>query len=551
MAAGLLTFPLHSVLVPLISDRAWLDWVRSGGALGGVALVFVVYMAGVLFDLRRRIRWETSANLWAQEVLRIDQSEMERRVAEHTVQSGYVVEPSSPAHDPAGASRLGKRFFVDALIIFAVAVFLSVLTVALDAHERFDEWARSRENLAVDEALFVVAILSIVLGAFFFLRWGDLAREFTKRAHAEEALLRSEELYRAVAEGMSDGVSINVDDKRMYVNQAFVDIHGLSDASEAVGKPIEFFFSPEDQGFFKEYFESRGTASALPIGDRKIIRPDGVVRNVETNVSAITYRGEPARLVVLRDTIYRKQAEAALEATRASLVQAEKLSAIGTLVAGVAHEVNNPLAGALGRVELMLRRDPDEALKRDLQIIHDETMRAVRIMRNLLSFAREHNPEKTLVDVNEVIESTLALRAYEMRVNNVELETELQPDLPMTMADPHELQQVFLNLITNAEQAIGESQDRGVVSVKTSRSVGTFNVTIEDDGPGIPAEIIARIFDPFFTTKAEGKGTGLGLSISYGIIQEHGGDMHVESQVGRGTTMTIQLPIAAEDSPNP
>ena len=233
------------------------------------------------------------------------------------------------------------------------------------------------------------------------------------------------------------------------------------------------------------------------------------------------------------------------------LVQADKLTSLGTLVAGVAHEVNNPLAGALGRVDLMLRRDPEEALKGDLQLIHDETMRAVRIMQNLLSFSRQREFEKMLTPINEIVESVVDLLSYQFRVNNVEVVKDLQPDLPEIMADANQLRQVFLNLITNAAQAIAESHDGGMVSVKTRRVEDAIQVTIADDGPGIPTETLGKIFDPFFTTKAEGKGTGLGLSISYGIVQEHGGNIGVESQVGKGTAFTVGLPVATGVSPNP
>ena len=227
---------------------------------------------------------------------------------------------------------------------------------------------------------------------------------------------------------------------------------------------------------------------------------------------------------------------------QAQLIQADRLAAIGTLVAGVAHEVNNPLAGALGRADLMLRGSPDEALRSDLEVIRDEIQRAVRIMRNLLSFGREHKPEKSHTSINKALEDVLELRAYELRVKNVMVAKDLQRDLPEALVGPHQIQQVFLNLIVNSKQAMTEAQARGVLSVKTRREEETILIAIEDDGPGMPEEVLTKIFDPFFTTKSEGRGTGLGLSICYGIVQEHGGAIHVANEVGKGTTFTVELP---------
>ncbi len=231
------------------------------------------------------------------------------------------------------------------------------------------------------------------------------------------------------------------------------------------------------------------------------------------------------------------------------LIQAGRLAAIGTLASGVVHEVNNPLSGALGRVDLLLRGELDNSLRADLQVVRDETQRATRTMQNLLSFAREHKVEVAYTSINDIVDNILDIRSYQFQVNNIELRKELQAGLPKTMADPHQLQQVFLNLIINAEQAMAEIHSRGLLSVKTRNVENAIHIFVADDGPGIPKEDLTRIFDPFFTTKAEGKGTGLGLSICYGIVQQHGGNIHVDSQVGKGSTFTVELPIISETIP--
>lgn len=260
---------------------------------------------------------------------------------------------------------------------------------------------------------------------------------------------------------------------------------------------------------------------------------------VQVSASDLNYHGQPAALGVIRDVTELKKLER-------QLIQADKLVSIGTLVSGVAHEVNNPLNGAMGRAQLLLRGDLEPAMRRDLQVIQDEIERAVRTMRNLLSFAREYTPEKLFTSINTTIESALELRRYELATSGIGLTTDLQDDLPNTMADAHQLQQVFLNVLVNAEQAMLGTTSAGAISVKTRQVGNTIQVTIADNGPGMTEAVLTRAFDPFYTTKSIGQGTGLGLSICYGIVQEHGGDIRVDSQVGEGTTFTIELPITTE-----
>ncbi|MCG8348737.1 MAG: response regulator [Chloroflexales bacterium] len=243
----------------------------------------------------------------------------------------------------------------------------------------------------------------------------------------------------------------------------------------------------------------------------------------------------------------------------AQLIQSEKLSAIGQLVAGVAHELNNPLTSISGYAQLLLRDTTlGEEIVQDVHQIHTQAERAARIVQNLLIFAREHKPERVVVDLNQVLRSTLALRAYQLRVDNIAVSTHFDPQLPTTVADPFQLQQVFLNLINNAHQAMIAQSTPGTLTI-TSRA-GTSQrrvegaaddqaqpdilaVEISDTGVGIPERDLKRIFDPFFTTKPVGQGTGLGLSICFGIIQEHGGQIWAESTVGVGTSVYVELPL--------
>jgi signal transduction histidine kinase len=240
-----------------------------------------------------------------------------------------------------------------------------------------------------------------------------------------------------------------------------------------------------------------------------------------------------------------------LSRTQAQLVHSEKLASLGVLAGGVAHEINNPLMVILGRTELMLLDDDLPAeLSQNLNTIRHETERIARIVEGLLTFSRKSRQEKIeTIDVNEVLTRTLMLSEHQLTVANVRVTTALPPDLPTIQANPGQLQQVFMNLIVNAHHAM---PDGGQLAIRTgSLPGGSIFVEIEDTGCGIPAEDTNRIFDPFFTTKEEGKGTGLGLSVSRNIVQSHGGDIAVQSTLGKGTNFRVVLPQTPPADPNP
>ncbi|MHB1325349.1 MAG: ATP-binding protein [Thermoleophilia bacterium] len=234
---------------------------------------------------------------------------------------------------------------------------------------------------------------------------------------------------------------------------------------------------------------------------------------------------------------------------RQQLIQSEKMVAVGRLVAGVAHEINNPLTGVLGFAQLLQTRDIDDQARRDAESISREAERATRIVRHLLSFARKHLPERKAVDVNAVLRECIELKAYELRVNNILTEADLDAGIPLTLADPHQLQQVFLNLINNSEQALLADRGSGLLKISSQLIGDSIRVVFTDSGPGVPEELRDRIFEPFFTTKDVGKGTGLGLSVCYGIIEEHGGSISVEQSPDRGAVFVIELPLVAVAPP--
>ena len=228
------------------------------------------------------------------------------------------------------------------------------------------------------------------------------------------------------------------------------------------------------------------------------------------------------------------------------LVFSERLSAIGEFVAGVAHELNNPLAAVVGFSELLKNSPEDENRTRHYDIIFKSALRCKKIVQSLLSFARRDKPKRDVVAVNGILESVMDLIGYALRTSNIEVKTVLAPNLPMVLADANQIQQVLLNILTNAQQAMEGRHQRGTIKITTEFRNPNVRITVEDNGPGIPPENMSRLFDPFFTTKEVGKGTGLGLSLCYGFIKEHGGSITPVSELGKGAAFVIEIPAVQD-----
>jgi two-component system, NtrC family, sensor kinase len=229
---------------------------------------------------------------------------------------------------------------------------------------------------------------------------------------------------------------------------------------------------------------------------------------------------------------------------QAKLVHTEKMAAVGQLVSGVAHEVNNPLTAILGFADLMMENPTvPETAKTDLRVILQEAQRTKQIVQNLLSFARQMPPQRHSVQLNSILDRTIQLRAYDFSSHGVEVIEHFHKNLPEVIGDPHQLQQVFLNIINNAYDAVRDSGRPPRIEIMTTSVGGFAEVSFRDNGHGI--SFPDRIFDPFFTTKEVGKGTGLGLSICYGILREHGGEIFCHNnEDGPGATFIVRLPAA-------
>jgi len=373
------------------------------------------------------------------------------------------------------------------------------------------------------------------------------------RAQLLAALQKSEATGHALLESASEGVVLSDATGRItLVNAAAERMFGY-DRAELLGQQLEVLLPDRVRSAHTEhrahYFvrpRVRPMGSGLDLAGR---RKDGTEFPVEISLSYIDSPEGMTAMALITDITERKRAEVELQRQRETLYRTEKLAALGTLSAGIAHEMNNPLGIITSRIEIMLldaegQNLPPQVLE-DLQVLHRATQRVARIAANLRSFARQAPREHARIDLNAVVAETLLLVRKPLEADGIVLVTTLDPSLGMIVGDAGTLQQVLLNLVTNAREAMagrgGEIRiETGIVAERPN----WVRVVIRDTGPGISAEELSKVFDPFFTTKTTG--TGLGLSVSYGIIQDHHGTVDVQSVPGRGTTFVLAFPAARD-----
>jgi PAS domain S-box-containing protein len=380
-----------------------------------------------------------------------------------------------------------------------------------------------------------------------------VARDVTQRLRMEEALRRSEERYRTLMDEMEEPYyEVDLAGNYTFFNDALCKKLGYS-REEMKRINYKVYTVPDDvKKVFEYYNQVYRTGVPVKWFPSEQIKKDGARLLTETSVFPL--QNKEGKIVgfrgVSRDVTEHKRTEEERKQLELKAQITSRLASVGEMAAGVAHEINNPLTAVTGYAQLLIAREdipPD--IKTDLLAINDGAQRVAGIVQRLLTFSRQTKPQRKLVDINELIESTLILRAYQLKVNNIKVTTRLAPDLLETVVDPGQTQQVLLNLIVNAETEMKLAHGKGKLTITTEKSDNTIKICVKDDGPGIKPEIMDRIFDPFFTTREAGQGTGLGLSLCYGIVTEHKGKIYVKSQPGKGATFIVELPVVTEAAP--
>jgi two-component system NtrC family sensor kinase len=351
--------------------------------------------------------------------------------------------------------------------------------------------------------------------------------------------MNSEEKLRQIFESATDGISvIDLEGIITEANQRTVEMHGFSSKNELLGKSVFELLAPREHERIAANLKKAIKDGAISSVEYTLLRADGSEFPGELSINVLKdAQGNLfGHITIAKDITEQKQQNERLMST-------DRLASLGELAAGTAHEINNPLTTVIGLSQLLMEREVPNDIREDLKLINNEAQRSANVARNLLAFGGKHEPVKQLDQINSIIEDVLELRAYEHKAKNIDVEKHLAPNLPKIMADYFQMQQVFMNMIINAEYFMAEAHGRGTLTITTKKHNGTVRISIADDGPGITPENLNRIFDPFFTTKEAGKGTGLGLSICHSIVTEHGGQIYVSSQLGKGTTIFVDLPI--------
>ena len=359
-----------------------------------------------------------------------------------------------------------------------------------------------------------------------------------------EMVRRAKEQWETAFDALSEGIAVVDDEGRVRrANRALASLLGMT-LQSVVGTPL-------GEALLGKPHALEDLLAATRRGDRPapmVARSERLKRTVRVNVAHIPGAATEQSIVVMVEDVTEQQA------LETQLVQSEKLAAVGQLVSGVAHELNNPLTSIAGLSEFLLEQK--ELGKKDrghLQVIQEQAERASRIVRNLLTFARKGGAERVPVDLNDVIRRTLSLTSYDLKLKDIQVERELSGALPDVFGDRHGLQQVVLNLVTNAAHAVAENPRERPREITVSTWFdGQVHLRVADTGPGIPDEIAQSVFTPFFTTKEPGKGTGLGLSITYSIVESHGGQITLEPRGPRGgAAFRVDLPPAPADAVRP
>jgi PAS domain S-box-containing protein len=369
------------------------------------------------------------------------------------------------------------------------------------------------------------------------IRYQGTLIDITERRRMETQLRQQEQFRQRLLESFPDLILVvDLQEHYTFASSRIRDLLGYR-PEDLVGKKIEDLqdHSPEFLSLYRDVASGRQMFGSSEYGAR---HRDGSWRTMRASASQLFESENKLSGVIIsvRDITVEKKLEE-------QIIQSERLAAMGQMIGGFAHELNNPLTAILGVSEILQDGETSEARVKQLGMLHQQARRATEIVQNLMYFSRPTAPGKTQVDLSELVERTLHLQAYSLRKNNITVDFLKETGLPQVVGDPHQLMQVFLNLILNAEQAIREARDKGTLRIRLGKTDHDVWASFQDDGPGIAPGILPNIFDPFYTTKRPGRGTGLGLSICKAVLKEHGGNVEAAPGPGGGAVFTVSLPI--------
>jgi PAS domain S-box-containing protein len=370
------------------------------------------------------------------------------------------------------------------------------------------------------------------------IRYQGTLVDITEKRKMERQLAQQEEFRRRLLESFPDLILVvDLEERYTFASSRSRDLLGYR-PEEMLGRKITDLdnHSPDLAALYHTIVSNQQIFGSTEYGAR---HRDGNWRTMRASGSQLVdAEGRVSGVIIsLRDiTIERKLEQ--------QVVQSERLAAMGAMIGGVAHELNNPLAVILGNSELLQDHETNETARKQLGVLQQQARRAADIVQNLTYFARPPAPGKSKINLTEVVERTLNLHAYSLRKSNITVDFLKEAGMPYALGDPHQLMQVFLNLIVNAEQAMREARDKGTLRIRLGKSDGWVWVSFQDDGPGIPKENLPSIFDPFYTTKRPGRGTGLGLSICKSVMKEHNGSVEAANAPEGGAVFRVTLPVA-------
>jgi len=437
---------------------------------------------------------------------------------------------------------------VNAFMCFSISLTIDSIYWTIFNFSFYEILLPKNVSIFLGERSYFIKSLLIIAGVYVVIMLSkkkieDLALEGREKREIERLNLElrkiNEEIlkFAHVIKGISECVFISdLKGTITFVNDAVMELLEYKN-TELAGKSFLFMFADEEEKLknimttaIKEGWE----------GELKARKSSGQILTVYFSASVIKDENEKPLYItgIFRDITQKKLIEE-------QMMQTERLASIGQLTNGIAHELNNPLTGIVGFAQL-LQSNPncDEEMKKDIETINREAMRAKEILQNLMLFARKHKTQKLMVSINDILRETMKLLNHEIKKSRVRIIENFEPDLPGVIGDYHQFQMVFLNIATNGIQAMGEKG--GTLTINTETWNNLVKISITDTGPGIKPEDLNRLFDPFFTTKEVGQGTGLGLSVSYGTIKQYKGKIYVKSNPGEGATFFVELPVGEE-----